>query len=50
MTLDPKDARDRAEDRFEESLPKRGYWSIRRTAVALLVVGVVVVAGLLAFN
>jgi len=50
MTLDPKDARDRAEHRFEESLPKRGYWSTRRIAVALLVVGVVVIAGLLAFN
>jgi hypothetical protein len=50
MTHDPKDARDRAEERFEKTLPKRGYWSARRIAVALLVVGVVAVAGLLAFN
>jgi hypothetical protein len=50
MTLDPKDASDRAENRFEESLPKRGYWSGRRIAAALLVVAVIVVAGLLAFN
>ena len=47
MTLDPKDAR--AEERFKKTLPKRGYWSARRVAVALLVVGAVVIAGLLAF-
>ena len=50
MTVDPKDARDRAEHHFEKTLPKRGYWSTRRLAVALLVVGVIIVAGLLAFN
>jgi hypothetical protein len=50
MPVDPKDAHDRAENRFEGSLPKRGYWSIRRIAVALLVVGLFVIAGLLAVN
>jgi len=50
MPVDPKDAHDRAENRFEKSLPRRGYWSIRRVVVALLVVGLIVVAGLLAFN
>ena len=47
MTLDPEDARD--EERFKKTLPKRGYWSAWRVAVALLVVGAVVIAGLLAF-
>ena len=50
MTADPKDARDRAEDRFEETLPMRGYRSSRRIAVALLTIVVIVAAGLLAFN
>lgn len=50
MPVDPKHVRERAEEHFEKALPTRGYWSARRIAVTLLVVGVVVIAGLLAFN